>query len=118
MSLELHSGIDIAAPEGTVVRAAKSGRVRATGYTETAGQYVELVHLLGFTTYYSHLSRVETRDGAIRLKWSRVGRVGATGRATGSHLHFELRWLGLRLPPRPFLLFSGIRHRIGERIGL
>jgi murein DD-endopeptidase MepM/ murein hydrolase activator NlpD len=116
LSLELHSGLDIAAPTGTAVRAAKSGIVTRAGYTETAGNYVELRHLLGFSTYYSHLSEIRVRQGQFRPKWFRIGDVGSTGRSTGPHLHFEVRWLGFRVPPRVFLAFSGLRYRLLEAL--
>jgi murein DD-endopeptidase MepM/ murein hydrolase activator NlpD len=116
MSLELHSGLDIAAPHGTVVRAAKSGIVRRAGYSESAGNFVEIRHWLGFSTYYSHLSSISVGDGQFRLKWRPLGRIGSSGRSTGPHLHFEVRWLGFRLPPRPFLLFSGLRHRLADAL--
>lgn len=115
MSLEMHSGLDIAAPAGTPVRSAKSGVVRSVGYTPIAGNYVEIRHWLGFSSYYSHLSKVAVREGQLRIKWSRVGTIGSTGRSTGPHLHFELRWMGIRIPPRPLLVFSGIRHRLLSR---
>jgi murein DD-endopeptidase MepM/ murein hydrolase activator NlpD len=97
---ELHTGLDIAAPVGTPVRAAKSGIVETAGSSDTLGNYVVIRHVLGFSTLYGHLSETSLRQGGWVLKGGTVGRVGQTGRATGPHLHFETRWHGRAVPPR------------------
>ena len=112
LALEVHKGIDFGAPRGSPVRAAKSGIVDAVGDSPTLGTYVIIRHWLGFSTLYAHLETARARAGRPVLKWTRIGAVGQTGRATGPHLHFEVRWLGRRLPPGPFLAIDSARRAL------
>lgn len=114
LDLEIHKGIDFAAPAGTPVLASSPGIVVEAGFGETYGNYVRIRHLFGFETRYAHLSEVNAKEGSlVFLRTLRsIGRVGSTGRSTGPHLHFEVRWLGIALPPRLFLVFHGIREGI------
>ncbi len=86
-----HSGIDIAAPKGTPVKAANRGRVAFVGNFFFNGRFVVIDHGLGVFTVYSHLDAVEAEDGHLLEKGAVVGTVGATGRATGPHLHFSVK---------------------------
>jgi murein DD-endopeptidase MepM/ murein hydrolase activator NlpD len=95
-----HAGIDLTAPRGTPVRAAGPGRVvwagvRAGGW----GRLVTIAHSTGVRSMYAHLSRIEVRVGQRITAGARIGRVGASGRATGPHLHFELRLRGAAVDP-------------------
>jgi murein DD-endopeptidase MepM/ murein hydrolase activator NlpD len=110
--IEMHRGLDLAAPTGTPVRAARSGRVVERGVGPGFGNYVVLRHPLGMTTVYAHLSQVSVRQGAIVWRARKIGEVGATGRATGPHLHFELRAGTRSYPPGLFLLFHDLRKAI------
>ncbi|WP_052078418.1 M23 family metallopeptidase [Spirochaeta lutea] len=113
LSLEIHEGIDIAAPGGTAVRAAKSGVVRHAGWSDTLGNWVQVDHWLGFSTRYGHMESLSVEAGDWVFKGlSGIGRVGSTGRSTGNHLHFEVRWFDRPLPPGVFLLFSELRWRL------
>lgn len=113
IDLEIHEGIDIAAGRGTPVTAAKSGRVTAAGWSETLGNYIEIAHWLGFSTRYAHLDSISVAEGGFVLKGiTRIGAVGSTGRSTGPHLHFEVRWNSRPLPPGAALLFARIRRTI------
>ena len=97
----MHTGLDFAAPSGTPVAAAGRGCVSSAGYD--AGGYGNLVviqHRAGMTSWYAHLSRISVRPGTCVVAGNRIGRVGATGRATGPHLHFELRLRGAAVDPR------------------
>ena len=67
---------------------------------------------LGFSTLYAHLDAARTRAGRPVVKWARIGSAGQSGRATGPHLHFEVRWLGRRLPPGPFLAIDSARRTL------
>jgi murein DD-endopeptidase MepM/ murein hydrolase activator NlpD len=109
---EHHTGLDIAAPTGTRVGASRSGRVVATGDDPAYGLYVDVRHLFGWVTRYAHLSRIDVREGRLVLRGAKVGEVGATGRVTGPHLHFELRIAGRAYPPGVFLLFHRLRRSI------
>jgi len=95
-----HAGIDLLAPRGTAVHAAAPGRVVLAGYAADGwGNLVVLVHTNGVRTMYAHLSRVTVRRGQNLLTGTRVGLVGATGDATGPHLHFEVRLRGAAVDP-------------------
>ncbi len=98
-----HSGADYAAAAGTPVRAAADGRVVLAEDQFFAGRAVFIDHGDGLISMYFHLSSILVRDGAEVKGGQSIGRVGATGRASGPHLHFALRWRGARVDPR-FLL--------------
>jgi len=86
-----HAGIDIPAPRGTPVAAAGTGRVVFAGASGSGwGNLVVVAHGNGVRTRYAHLSRIEVRVGRHVATGSIIGRVGATGEATGPHLHFEV----------------------------
>jgi Peptidase family M23/Putative peptidoglycan binding domain len=87
-----HSGIDLPARTGTPVYAARGGRVAWAGWRDGGwGFLVVVAHGRGERTMYAHLSRVEVRVGVWIAQGVRVGLVGASGDATGPHLHFEVR---------------------------
>jgi murein DD-endopeptidase MepM/ murein hydrolase activator NlpD len=95
-----HAGIDIPAPTGTPVAASGSGRVVFAGLSAGGwGKMVLVVHANGVRTRYAHLSRIAVRVGERVVTGSTVGRVGATGEATGPHLHFEVLLRGASLDP-------------------
>ncbi|MGM9319949.1 peptidoglycan DD-metalloendopeptidase family protein [Deinococcus aquaticus] len=93
---EDHWGVDIVAPEGTLVRAARSGRVLESrpDYDRGWGWTVVMEHPDGWITRYAHLSANLVKKGELVVRGQPVGRVGNTGRSTGPHLHFGtyLRW--------------------------
>jgi murein DD-endopeptidase MepM/ murein hydrolase activator NlpD len=95
-----HSGVDFVAPSGAPVAAAAAGCVTFAGYDDGYGLLVVVTHALGVTTWYAHLSRIDVRRGACVGAGARVGAVGATGRATGPHLHFEVRVRDAATDPR------------------
>lgn len=85
-----HAGIDIAAPAGTPVRAAKAGRVTVAGVLSGYGNAVYINHGDAITRY-GHLSRISTAVGRQVARGEVIGNVGSTGTSTGNHLHFEVR---------------------------
>ncbi len=88
----MHAGRDLAAPEGTPVVAALSGRVVSSGLAGGYGLAVELEHdRPRRRTLYGHLSELYVKDGEMVRQGEVIGRVGSTGLSTGPHLHFELR---------------------------
>lgn len=89
--LEAHRGTDIGAPTGTPVVAAASGLVTAAGYNSSMGNYVVISHGDGITTRYYHNSRLAVSQGTSVKAGQVISYVGATGQATGPHLHFEVR---------------------------
>jgi murein DD-endopeptidase MepM/ murein hydrolase activator NlpD len=91
----LHAGIDIAAPAGTVIRAAEDGAVAISGPVGGYGNYVCVQHSPRLTSCYAHLSRFLTAKGAVVRQGESIGLVGCTGHCFGDHLHFET-WVGGR----------------------
>lgn len=94
-----HSGADYAVPEGTPVLAAAAGRVALAGDFFFSGESVFVDHGAGLVSMYFHLSRRSVVEGEEVERGQEIGRVGATGRATGPHLHFGVRWRGARVDP-------------------
>lgn len=96
---EYHRGIDIAAPQGTPVRAAAAGVVRKAGEEAEYGKYVIIDHGGGWETLYAHNSRVAVSEGMAVRKGQVIAYVGKTGNATVAHLHFEVRANGREKDP-------------------
>lgn len=94
-----HSGMDLKAKKGTPVRAPAEGRVVLAEPLYFSGNTIILDHGLGITTLYAHLSRVLVKRGDEVKKGQLLGRVGATGRATGPHLHWALKFHEARVDP-------------------
>ncbi len=94
-----HAGLDILAPTGQRVVAAGPGRVTYAGFRDGWGLEVTVAHGDGVRTMYAHLSRVEVHVGQRVRTGFQLGRVGATGEATGPHLHFEVRVRGAAVDP-------------------
>lgn len=95
-----HNGIDYAAPTGTPVRNVGDGTVQFAGRQNGYGNTVVVRHAGGKETLYAHLSRIDVRQGQRVEQGQRIGAVGATGWATGPHLHFEFRVNGQHQDPR------------------
>ena len=98
-----HFGLDMAGGNGDTVRASLRGTVIRASAQGGHGKRVVLKHPWGYTTSYSHLSKIFVRPGDPISKGQPIGEVGATGRATGPHLHFELHHNGKHLDPLNFL---------------
>jgi murein DD-endopeptidase MepM/ murein hydrolase activator NlpD len=99
----MHSGLDFKGPYGTDILAAADGTVSFAGWQGGYGNTVEITHANGLVTRYAHLSRVLVSLGADVKRGVQVGRMGSTGRSTGSHLHFEVRVNGAAINPMKFL---------------
>ena len=95
-----HLGIDYAAPTGTPVRSVGQGIVDVAGSQGGFGNVVMVKHASGQTTVYAHLSRINVKRGQSVMQGQTLGLVGATGWATGPHLHFEFRVNGQHKDPR------------------
>lgn len=98
-----HTGLDIAAAQGTKIKAAYSGVVRKVGEDSRSGKYIYLTHENGIETLYCHCSAVLAEQGASIRQGETIALVGSTGWSTGPHLHFEFHKNGERLDPLPIL---------------
>ncbi|MBP3708894.1 MAG: M23 family metallopeptidase [Treponema sp.] len=88
-----HTGIDMAAPQGTPIYAALAGRVTTAGYNDIYGNYVIITHHSGYRTLYGHMSSILVVRGQSVDSNTQIGRVGSTGMSTGPHLHFTVfKW--------------------------
>jgi len=100
-----HSGVDFAVPAGTEVHAPCGGIVRlATGPFTLEGNLVMIDHGFGMVSAFLHLSRIDVKPGDIIEEGKVIGAVGATGRATGPHLHWSLTWRDVRVDPAGVLV--------------
>lgn len=103
---DFHPGLDIAASAGAPIRATADGVVESAGYAGNYGNAVVVRHGFGISTRYAHMSRIAARTGTTVKRGDLLGYVGATGRATSAHLHYEILLNGqtinpLRLLARP-----------------
>ncbi len=100
---EFHEGVDLGADFGETVRASAAGTVVATGYDGGYGIKVDIDHGNGYHTWYAHLSRTDVAVGQRVYKGETIAAVGATGFATGPHLHYQIMFEGQPVDPSPFL---------------
>jgi murein DD-endopeptidase MepM/ murein hydrolase activator NlpD len=97
-----HQGIDMAAPLGTPIRAAESGKVVYSGWKSGYGNFIAVDHGHGYLTHYAHCSRILVHSGQLVKKGQEIGKVGNTGNSTGPHLHFEVLANGVHRNPAKF----------------
>ncbi|WP_343629546.1 M23 family metallopeptidase [Roseateles sp.] len=95
-----HQGVDLGAPSGTPVRSVGDGNVEFAGWQNGFGNVIQLKHSGNRMTVYAHLSRIDVKKGQKIEQGQKIGAVGATGWATGPHLHFEFRVNGKQQDPR------------------
>jgi murein DD-endopeptidase MepM/ murein hydrolase activator NlpD len=100
---EFHKGIDLAAPYGTEVFAARDGTVGSVGFDPVLGKMVIINHEAGYQTIYGHLAEIHVQLNDTVRSGMIIGAVGTTGYSTGPHLHFEIRRLGCSRDPAPLL---------------
>ncbi|MFO7973262.1 MAG: M23 family metallopeptidase [Candidatus Hydrogenedentota bacterium] len=99
-----HQGIDIRAPKGSPVYATADGVVCTVDRDRRGyGKYVVIQHAGGCSTLYAHLSEFKVKKGKRIRAGQVIGKIGKTGRASGFHLHYEVRQNGRPIDPRPFL---------------
>jgi murein DD-endopeptidase MepM/ murein hydrolase activator NlpD len=108
---DFHSGLDIAGEKGQPVYATGSGAVAHVGYQGAYGNLIVIDHGFGLETRYGHLLDYKVKNGAKVKRGDVIGRVGATGRATGYHLHYEVLANGKLLNPLQLLTQNKPRDR-------
>lgn len=99
-----HKGMDIAASAGTTIVAPLAGTITATGDYYFNGNTVIIDHGQGFVSLYCHLSEIDSEEGQLVPAGTPIGKVGATGRVTGAHLHFATYLNGIAVDPALLLL--------------
>ena len=104
----MHTGVDISAPTGTVVRTTADGTVVFAGWSSGYGRLLVVDHGGGIETYYAHLSRIGVVEGQEVRRGDQIGAVGATGRVTAPHLHYEVRQGGTPVNPYHYLARAGV----------
>ncbi len=100
----MHAGIDLSGPVGTPIYATADGTVTAAGWNSGGyGNLIKIDHGRGIETRYGHLSSMAIQPGQYITRGQLIGRMGSTGRSTGSHLHYEVRIDGRAVNPIPFM---------------
>jgi len=99
-----HEGVDFVADSGTPVSASAGGVVLSAEYHHEYGNLIEIDHGSDLTSRYAHLARIDVHPGQIVRPGERIGASGSTGRSTGPHLHFEVRYKGVAQNPERFLV--------------
>jgi murein DD-endopeptidase MepM/ murein hydrolase activator NlpD len=100
---DYHSGLDIAAELGTPIKATADGTVESAGYNGNYGKSIVVTHGFGIATRFGHLSKYSVRPGQEVRRGQVIGYVGSTGRATSTHLHYEILVNGQAINPLPLL---------------
>ncbi len=107
---EMHEGLDVAAPPGTAIVATAEGVVSFAGPLSAFGNVVFINHGHGFTTFYAHNSSNRVKEGQLVKRGEVIAYVGATGRATGPHVHYEVQVNGVTVNPMKYIIDqSGIK---------
>jgi murein DD-endopeptidase MepM/ murein hydrolase activator NlpD len=101
---DFHTGVDIFAPYGTPVVATAAGQVVFAGSEGSYGQLIIIDHKFGIFTYYAHLSKILVQKGDNVQRWQVIGLVGSSGRSTGPHVHYEIRYQNQPLNPLQFVV--------------
>ncbi len=99
----MHNGVDMAAPGGTPIYAAKSGKVTVAGWGSQAGNYVSINHGDGFASIYMHMTNYIVSAGTYVTAGQVIGYVGSTGLSSGNHLHFGISYNGTYVNPMNYV---------------
>jgi len=99
----MHEGVDFMVQAGTAIRASAGGVVAFSDYHPQYGNMIEIDHGDDIVTRYAHASRLLAKVGQVVRRGEKIAEVGSTGRSTGNHLHFEVRYKGIAQNPVRFL---------------
>jgi murein DD-endopeptidase MepM/ murein hydrolase activator NlpD len=99
----LHKGVDFAGPVGTPLYATADGVVTHAGWLSGYGRLVKIQHQFGIETRYAHMSKIRVNVGQRVSRGERIGDMGASGRVTGPHLHYEVRVGGKAVNPMIYI---------------
>lgn len=100
---QFHYGVDIAGSHGSPIYATADGKVSQAGYRGSYGNLIVIHHGYGFQTYYAHLSKYAVSPGTWVKRGQVIGYMGRTGRATGTHLHYEVHVNGVAVNPSRYM---------------
>ncbi len=104
-SLRIHRGIDLVGPKNTKIYATGDGTVTLAKYSRNGyGNEVVILHGFGYSTRYAHLNKILVKDGEKVKRGQLIGKMGNTGRSTGTHLHYEVHYMNV--PINPIYYFS------------
>jgi murein DD-endopeptidase MepM/ murein hydrolase activator NlpD len=109
-----HTGVDISAPMGTPVKATADGVIVSAGWNSGYGRCVIIDHGNGYQTLYGHLSKIDVMEGAEIRQGETLGLVGMTGRATGPHLHYEVRIHSTPVNPYRYLAHASVVRTVSN----
>lgn len=117
-TMKFHEGLDFSAPVGTPVYATADGTVRSSAWQSAYGNMVEIDHGFNYTTRYAHLSKLIARPGQQVKRGDLIGLVGNTGKSTGPHLHYEVRYRGAPQNPVNYYFYDLSPQQYDELIRL
>lgn len=103
---KFHEGMDFSAPPGTPVYATADGTVASASWHGAYGNMIEIKHGYNYTTRYAHLSKINVRAGQTVHRGDLIGEIGNTGKSTGPHLHYEVRYRGAPQNPVNYYFFD------------
>jgi murein DD-endopeptidase MepM/ murein hydrolase activator NlpD len=112
--IAMHEGIDFLADQGSPIGAAAGGVVVFAGFHPQYGYMVDIDHGNDLVTRYAHCSRLMVKDGDVVPRGRKIGEVGSTGRSTGPHLHFEVRFRGAAQNPAKFLFPAQAKQTVAR----
>lgn len=117
-TMKFHEGMDFSAPPGTPVYATADGTVYSSGWNGAYGNMIEIDHGFNYTTRYAHLSKLIARNGQQVKRGDLIGLVGNTGKSTGPHLHYEVRYRGAPQNPVNYYFYDLSPEQYDEIIRL
>ena len=101
-----HHGLDVSASRGTPIYASADGKIVTASISGNYGNTVKINHGYGYQTLYAHMNKIYVKSGQKVMRGDTIGEVGSTGRATGPHLHYEVRYYGNHMNPQNYFLFG------------
>jgi len=115
---KMHQGMDFTAPIGTHIFATGGGQVVQAGWQQGYGNAVKINHGFGYETLYGHMSKINVRVGQRLTRGDVIGLVGSTGKSTGPHLHYEVRYQGKPVNPQNYYFLDLSPEQYDEMVQL
>ena len=115
---KMHQGMDFTAPIGTHIFATGNGQVVQAGWQQGYGNAVKINHGFGYETLYGHMNKIKVRSGQRVTRGDVIGEVGNTGKSTGPHLHYEVRYQGKPVNPQNYYFLDLSPEQYDEMVQL